>query len=259
MMEFGSVTASIVSHGQGRMVAALLGDLAKTAPGALGRLVVTLNVPESEPDPVPALPFDLVVIRNPAPIGFGANHNGAFQRYCTTPWFAVLNPDLRLSADPFDPLLRAAAPGDVLLAPRIVEPDGSTADSLRRLPTPFSLAQRLLGWREPVSERNFDWVAGMFLMLRSDAFRALGGFDERYFLYCEDTDLSMRIRLDGGGLKHVDSVCVMHDPQRQSHRSLRYLGWHVASLARLWTSARYWRYLARRRAMRLSWAGQSTD
>lgn len=245
-MGTGEVTASVVSHGHGPVLAGLLDDLVRTAPPALKRVVVTLNVPEPEPLAGAALPFDLVVVRNDRPLGFGANHNRAFRQYCSTAWFAVLNPDLRWQADPFVPLIQAAAPADALLAPQILEIDGRTADSIRHLPTPLALAQRALGRRAPAGRDAFDWLAGMFLVLRSEAFRSLGGFDERYFLYCEDIDLSLRVRLSGLALRYVESVQVVHDAQRQSRRSARHLRWHLESLARFWMSPSFWRYLAAR-------------
>jgi GT2 family glycosyltransferase len=84
----------------------------------------------------------------------------------------------------------------------------------------------------------------MFLAIRSEAFEAIGGFDERYHLYCEDVDLCARLRLAGWQLRQARDAVVVHDARRASRRSLRHLGWHLASMTRLWRSDAWRRYRA---------------
>jgi N-acetylglucosaminyl-diphospho-decaprenol L-rhamnosyltransferase len=240
------ITASIVSHGQRSLVEHLLADLALLAPPVLRRVVLTLNTAEEPPASLARLVCEVIVLRNQWPLGFGANHNRAFV-HCETPWFAVLNPDLRIPAEPFTLLLKAALPTDALLAPIIVEPDGSVADSARLVPTPMQLVRRHCGWQAAVAAADFDWVAGMFLLLRSDAFRAVRGFDERYFMYCEDADLCLRLQSAGWTIRLVADARVVHEAQRASRRSLRHLRWHAGSLLRLWRSSALKTYLPQRR------------
>jgi GT2 family glycosyltransferase len=242
-----SLTASVVSHGQMELVNDLVGDLIAHAGGTLKRLVVTINVPEALPLRSGDAPFEVVVLRNDGARGFGANHNLAFQ-HCDTPWFAVLNPDLRVGPGAAAALLAAARPGDGILAPRILDADGRPADSARRLPTPWQIVARRRG-QHGRADARFEWLAGMCLLIDAAAFRAAGGFDERYFLYCEDVDLCLRMQLAGRRLRLVEGVGVVHDARRQSHRSLRYLGWHLRSLARLWLSRSFWSFLSRRSAL----------
>lgn len=243
-----AVTASVVSHGQGALLARLLDDLFRVHPPSLVHLVVTLNVSEPLPDLARA-PFRVTVIENLRPLGFGSNHNRAFM-HCETPWFCVLNPDLRIGADFLAPMLAAAAPQDMVLAPRVLEPEGVMADSARELPTPWRLVRRALGDRRPAAHHHVDWLAGMCLLIRSDAFRALRGFNERYFMYCEDVDLCLRAQLAGGRLRQIEAAEVLHQAQRASRRSWRHLRWHVQSLLRLWfggTLRAYRKANARRR------------
>jgi N-acetylglucosaminyl-diphospho-decaprenol L-rhamnosyltransferase len=228
-----------------QLVNLLIGDLIRHAGSRLQRLVVTLNVAEPEPLRAEGAPFEVIVLSNDRARGFGANHNRAFA-HCETPWFAVLNPDLRFSDDALGRLLAASDSNDGLVAPLILNADGTGADAARRLPTPLQVAMRRLMPPQSGADSSFEWLAGMCLVLKSESFRSVDGFDERYFMYCEDTDLCLRMQLAGWRLRHVPGVQVVHDARRASHRSPRHFLWHATSLLRLWISAPYWSYLRRR-------------
>lgn len=232
------LTVSIVSHGHGSLVAALLADLAALSPPP--RVILTFNIPEDDGFLATIAGIEVRRLRNDTPKGFGANHNTAFA-LSTTPWFAVLNPDVRLPTPPFARLLAAATgdPAVAVIAPRIVAPDGSDEDSVRSNLTPWSLIARHLGGRRAVGAGGFRWLAGMFLLVRADAFAAVGGFDERFFLYCEDYDLCARLTVAGHRLMLARDLAVVHDARRDSRRSARHLRWHLASLFRVWTSAAF--------------------
>lgn len=234
------ITLSVVSHGQGALVDALLTDLARIAPPQLARIVLTRNLPEDRHAPAPMQP-PVTVIQNAVPKGFAANHNAAFA-HCDTPYFAVVNPDVRLAEDPFPALVRALQdPCVALAAPGIVDAAGRRADHARGLVTPLEILRRAVG-APPPAPAHPAWLAGMFLVFRSEVYGRLGGFDEGYRLYCEDVDLCARLRLAGYGFRVVDEAQVVHEAQRTSHRSLRYLNWHLRSLLRWWTSASFHRY-----------------
>ena len=100
---------SIVSHGHGASVQALLNDMAAFSSGAVTRVVLTMNLPEPGPAvPVGGWPFALEVRRNAAPLGFGANHNRALDG-AREAFVGVLNPDVVLAgADPLPGLLEQA-------------------------------------------------------------------------------------------------------------------------------------------------------
>lgn len=232
---------SLVSHGHGQYVAQICEDLARLCAGRIS-LRLTLNIPELLAFDPASLPYPVEVIRNPRPKGFGANHNAAFAR-CDAPAFCILNPDIRLTADPFPALLDALRlPGVGLVAPRILSPEGADEDSARRFPTVARLAARALGLGPRIDydlDRGTfspDWVAGMFVLVRHGVFAAVGGFDERYFLYYEDVDLCRRVRRAGHDIRCVPEVTAIHDAQRASRRSLRHLRWHLTSMARFLAS-----------------------
>lgn len=226
-----------MSHGQANLVGHLLADLAHCG-GVPLEVILTLNLNESLPFPERGHPFPLKVIRNPRPKGFGANHNAAF-RHAEGDFFCVLNPDIRLSADPFPILVESvSAPHVGIAAPLIRAPGGGVEDSARRFPTPFTILSKLAGRLRtadyPTLSTPFtpDWVAGMFMLFRSDTFRDIGGFDEGYFLYYEDVDLCARLHRRGLHVVQDPRVECLHDARRQSHRNLRYMSWHLRSMLR---------------------------
>lgn len=234
------ITVSIVSHGQLALVRPLLEELDRFCRASVAKVVLTLNIPE--PDQALAglaLGFALERIENAAPKGFGANHNQAFAR-CETPWFLVLNPDIRLDADVLAPLLAQAAPDAGLLTPRILEPGKPAPEQHRAIITPLEiLTRRRPGYVRPAVPA---WIPGLFMLFRSEAYRAVGGFDERFFMYGEDFDICARTRLAGWRLQVGEDLLARHEAQRASRSSRRHLYWHVTSLLKVWTSAAFWRY-----------------
>ncbi|WP_150131866.1 glycosyltransferase family 2 protein [Sphingomonas carotinifaciens] len=241
-------TISIVSHGHGPLVVNLLQDLARQREIERWLVIVTLNIPEPF-EPVPGL--RMTVIHNNAPKGFGANHNAASVK-AEGALYAIVNPDIRVEDDRFLQRLGMLdwEDGMPLRAPIVVAPSGTEEDSVRRnlsIPNLFARRhRRSSGWEADPASSEFFWLAGMFLIAPIVRFRALSGFDDRYRLYCEDYDLCARWRIAGGRVELIRDLRVIHDARRDSHRSMRHLRWHIASLLRVWRSAPFWRIVAGR-------------
>lgn len=231
------ISLSVVSHGQGSLVQALLRDV-QTWPGVRLEVIVTLNIPEDDSFLRYFGDLDLKVIRNARPKGFGANHNGAFAR-ATGDFFIVANPDIRAPHLDLSALIDTArAAGVGACAPLVMSIDGKVEDSARRFPTFGRLAKRaILKIRKADFEAAtqpvvVDWVAGMFIVFGREAFQRVGGFDERYFMYMEDADICRRLsRLRLAVI--VDPRCkVIHEARRASRRNLQHLRWHLRSAVR---------------------------
>ena len=236
------LTVSIVSHRQNALVNGLLADLGRLA-AARVKVIVTENVPDEVALDIPGgLRCEVVV--NSARKGFGANHNAAFRK-CDTPFFCISNPDVRLKEDPFPALLEAASrPRTGVVGPLVRTPRGEVEDSARRFPSVARLVSKLLrnprGPDYPVDRGTLDveWIGGMFMLCRSEAFARVGGFDESYFLYYEDVDLCLRLGRAGLRVAYVPSVEIVHDARRGSRRDLTLAAHHSASLMRfLWRRA----------------------
>ncbi|HVL07570.1 MAG TPA: glycosyltransferase [Burkholderiaceae bacterium] len=243
------LTVSVVSHGQGQLLRPLLDQLDIQAASIPMRVVLTENLgPAILPDFAPQH-FELKVLRNPAPKGFGANHNAAFD-YCIGDHFAVLNPDVRLERDSMRHLVDQVCQRPGVAGPRVVTTNGSVEDSARRLPSVRRLVRRvIMNERLPDYDvkntvQSVDWLAGMCMVFDRRSFAIVEGFDERYHLYCEDVDICLRLHLAGLNVTWVQSAIVEHSARRDSHRNLRYLLWHVRSVLRLLVSPAYRRYRA---------------
>lgn len=245
-----TATVSIVSHGHGAMVTELLCDLAhQTIAGSL-EVILTLNIPEAEPDPAQFAGLPLRIVRNVSPKGFGANHNAAL-RNATTPWVMIVNPDIRIRDRGLlqELMARRVDSGLGLVAPVIRNSAGSREDSIRHNLDPLSLFVRAILRRKTIlipdaATGRFRWVAGMFMALPRSVWEDVAGFDERFFLYCEDYDLCARLAERRYAIEVDEAVEAVHDAQRSSGKSLKYLSLHVSSLLKVWGSGHFWRIWA---------------
>lgn len=237
-----TISVSIVSHSQAHLLKALLGDLHQYCNSTSIEVLVTLNLPETLPFGLTDFGFPVIVIENPQPKGFAANHNQAYAK-SSGQYFCVLNPDVRLVDDPFPTLLGCLGSGAVgIAAPMVVDEQGRIEDSARRFPTPFKIICKVFGGcngadYEMIGEIiSPDWVGGMFMLFPRSVFAKMGGFNQHFHLYYEDVDLCARLRLHGYDVVLCPAVRVIHEARRDSHRKLKYLMWHLASILRYFCS-----------------------
>jgi N-acetylglucosaminyl-diphospho-decaprenol L-rhamnosyltransferase len=247
-----NTSISIVSHGHAYILENLLSSLSKSSNDL--EVILTINAPSLEPlgwiESLQAMPFLKVVI-NEQQKGFSANHNSAAKiaRGC---FFCVLNPDVSVATDLGDSSTLAnilnilqeysGIPGAGLAYPTQIDANGKMLDFERSLVTPWQIALRHIFAVHNPQVKSVDWVSGACLMFQTATFKKLGGFDERYHLYCEDVDICLRAQLQGYRL--VKAPCIVrHDTQRRTLQSRRHLLWHLQSLTMLWLSSVFWRYL----------------
>ena len=241
------ITLSIVSHGNAGQINHLLASLQKHEQAASRfQLILTDNLKNDLPDFDPAPWASMHILRNDRQLGFAQNHNNAF-KISTGKYFAILNPDLIFERPVFDQLIASLHKHQAdVIAPKIVDENGTVQDSFRALPSPFELIRRRLPRYkfkpyQPDGEGLIhpDWMAGMFWLMNADVYRRLGGMDERYRLYFEDVDFCTRARLKGMKLLVDSQVQIRHDAQRSSRRKLLYLFLHTRSAIQFFTSPVY--------------------
>jgi GT2 family glycosyltransferase len=161
-------------------------------------------------------------------LGFAAACNIGW-RSSSSPFVLFLNPDAVIDPPSIARLVDVVVQGDGLgaSAPRLEHPDGSLAFSQRRYPQVRATYARALflhrlfplaSWSDDIvrDPRCYeraglpDWVSGACLLVRRDALEAVGGWDERFFLYGEDIDLCRRLRARGYGLRFEPAAVAVH-------------------------------------------------
>ena len=194
--------------------------------------------------------------------GFAAGVNrGAGET--TTQYVLLLNPDCVASADTCARLASwmDAHPRVGAAGPRILNSDGSVQASARRFPDLTTSIAGRSSWltrvfpRNPLSRHNLapsqihsdaaravDWVSGAVMIIRREAFDAIGGFDAGFFLYWEDADFCRRLGHAGWQVMYVPELTVRHAGGRSSrhaadaslvafHRSAFRLFWKHSNVA----------------------------
>jgi N-acetylglucosaminyl-diphospho-decaprenol L-rhamnosyltransferase len=196
---------------------------------ALPHIHVTV-VDNACPDDSTATVADLAVeiVRSPRNGGFSYGCNLGAARG-SAPYVLFLNPDARIDEAALERLAGVLRddPATGLAAPKILDEDGSLSYSLRRYPRLRSTyAQALFlhrlwplaTWTDELI-RDHDayerpgtpeWVSGACMLVRRSAFAAIGGWDERFFLYCEDTDLCVRLWETGHAVRFEPAAQVWH-------------------------------------------------
>jgi GT2 family glycosyltransferase len=228
----------MVSHGQARLANALLNDLRHCT--GMDKAILVENISDPVELQIPA-GLEVEHRMNTKPLGFAGNHNLSFQGR-PEPFFCVANPDLRLPMDPFPALLGCFADPSVgLVAPMVHSSTGTVEDNARHFPTIGGLLRKLVGGHDgrylapEISGRPYtpiDWAAGMFMLFRAEAFRDVGGFDDKFRLYYEDVDICARLWKSGWKVMLSPETVVVHDAQRTSRHDPQYMAWHAASMMR---------------------------
>jgi N-acetylglucosaminyl-diphospho-decaprenol L-rhamnosyltransferase len=177
-----------------------------------------------------------------------SGRNGGFAFGCnlgmaasSAPFVLFLNPDARIDADALERMAAAldAEPCAAIVGPRLLEDGDRLVQSMRRYQRTGStwaqalFVHRLLrraAWaneivRDPAAYEAVahpEWLSGACMLGRREAVEAVGGFDEGFFLYCEDMDLCRRLRAAGHAIRYEPSAAVHHEGGRSAPRASLY-------------------------------------
>lgn len=192
-----------------------------------------------------ALPLELVHNRDNVGFAAACNQGATGSR---ADYLLFLNPDTRLFPDTLSTATAFMGSGDAagigICGAQIIDDEGRPAISCARFPSLRVMFGKMTGLHrvlptvfpghhltptETADSRLVDQVIGAFFFVRSDLFTRLGGFDERYFLYFEEVDFSLRAR-EAGALSyflkpatvfHAGNVSSAQVRPAQLHQSLR--------------------------------------
>jgi GT2 family glycosyltransferase len=216
---------------------------------------------DSGPDYVAQLRQHLpcAVIESGANNGFGFGHNVGWRQAPQADYHLVLNPDVVVHEGTLEAMVAKmdAEPEIGLLVPRVHYPDGRLQPLNKRLPSVFDLfARRFLPGsiqRMPFFQRKMDryimldvgyereldvpFASGCCMLFRRDMLERIGGFDEGYFMYLEDADISIRVREAGYRVVYTPDAVITHHWARGSHTSRRLF---KVMLDSMWYHYRKW-------------------
>jgi N-acetylglucosaminyl-diphospho-decaprenol L-rhamnosyltransferase len=239
-----SLSVIIVNFNSGEHLAACLGALVAHMPPVAWDAVVVDNASTDGSAGVVATYGDRVrLIRLADNVGFARAMNRGLAE-TRGELVLMLNPDCRLLPGAVARLMSELdrMPRCAVVGPQVVDEDGREQGSARGDPSLWTgfFGRTTLGTRllpgSLLARRNVrraaelppgatslevDWVAGACLLARREALDAVGGFDERYFLYWEDADLCRRLRAHGYTVRYVPAARVVHAVGRSSRSNAR--------------------------------------
>lgn len=185
-------------------------------------------------------------------LGYGASHNVALmQAIDHFDYHLVLNPDIYFDSGELRKAIERMNQDEQVghLMPKILNVDGSIQYLCKLLPTPLDLIVRRFSFWSLVSffrkrearyelrssgyenEMNVPNLSGCFMLLRTSALKVVGLFDERFFMYGEDVDLTRRIHEKFITL-YYPGCTVTHHHARDSYKSMKMLWIHSVNLSR---------------------------
>ncbi|WP_375402483.1 glycosyltransferase family 2 protein [uncultured Sphingomonas sp.] len=211
----------IVNWNSGTLLANCLGSVAAHGGAAVGRTLVVDNGSADGSADVDVAGLDWTLIRTGANLGFGRACNLA-ARQAEAPFLLFFNPDAELRPGTLDQALRFMRdPANARVGVagiRLVDEDGHVHRHCARFPTWRNFIGNSLGLTRLLKRRfpsmlMLDWdhgesrpvdhVMGAFYLIRRDLFERVGGFDNDYFVYLEDLDLSRRVYDAGYGIQYL--------------------------------------------------------
>jgi GT2 family glycosyltransferase len=238
-------TASIVNYNDLENTQnAVRSILAHTKETDFRLFVVDNSADPKSADNLTAMFPQIEVIRSGRNDGFGAAHNLVIGRIDSA-YHAIINPDITVESDVIGKMAAFfdENPDVGIACPATFFPDGRPQLLPKRDPSlkylaasrlPFGWAKRtrahyIMADEDLTRVKDVEFVTGCFMFARTGLLKKVGGFDERYFLYMEDADLTREIRRYARAV-YVPSIKVIHDWNRKSARSIKYFTIHIASV-----------------------------
>lgn len=241
------LSACIVTYNSADEVSGALASLINSRLNETPGIFVVDNVSKDETVRLIKTQFPTVaLIENSENVGFGRANNAVLQRLEST-YHLMLNPDITFNETVLQKMLdyMQAHPDIAILTPRVLNPDGTEQFLPKRQPSVHYMiagsfekfGRPFTTWRKAYTGQNMDlqkptevdFATGCFLLIRTAVFKKIGGFDERFFMYLEDTDLSRRAHKEGKIIYHP-AFTVVHNWKRDSFRNKKAQRQHLKSM-----------------------------
>lgn len=251
------VSIGIVTHNSGRWILNLLSGIFKYTEGVTFEVHVVDNFSKDDTARIVKENFPQVhLLAEQENLGFGRGHDRLLS--VRSRYHLICNPDIELRSNVIKELtdFMDAHPECAMVTPKVLDGRGREQFLPKRRPTAkYMLLGRLARYvpafqkyrdAYTMKDRVFDGPApiefctGCFMFLRTEVWKKVGGFDERFFMYLEDADLSDRVR-PFGEIVFYPFASVVHNWERGDAKSLRLLLIHFRSM---------FKYLAKKRRRR---------
>jgi hypothetical protein len=219
----------------------------------LRKSVVVSDVFLLDNSPTPTREFDNLPVKyifNNQNMGYGAAHNIALRKTVAqqVPYHLVVNPDISFNPEILENMVAFMNNNSEIghLMPKVYYPDGKIQYLCKLVPTPFDLIFRRFlpkSWTRKRTTQfelrasgynkimDVPYLSGCFMLLRTKALEEVGLFDERFFMYPEDIDLTRRIHRKFRTVFYPNTSIVHHHAQ-ESYINLSMLWIHIINLIR---------------------------
>ena len=186
----------------------------------------------------------IIYLKSGGNFGFGYGHNLAINNYASdADYYLICNPDIEFEQIQFNMFIESLTKRkEGLFLPKITYQNGENQFGARLLPTPLNLFARRFS--KPLAEyldqkyllKDYNiktsvfvpYLSGCFMLFRSQCLLDLNGFDERFFMYMEDIDLSRRCAEKFGAL-YCPQFSITHKHEQASYKSNKLLKAHLRS------------------------------
>lgn len=228
----------------------LLTDIFASQDIQLNTIYLVDNSPDNALQSLTKFDPKIKYIAAPHNPGYGAAHNLAVKKSIENniKYHLVVNPDIRFSSTELAKLINFMQQcSDVgLVMPRVIYPDGKVQHLCKLLPTPFNIFARRFMPRSYIDKMNYDYtlqwtdynilmqapyLSGSFMLFRVSDLQQIGSFDERFFMYFEDTDITRRFYRQAKAWFYPDAT-VTHEHNQESYRSLKMFWVHIQNMVR---------------------------
>jgi N-acetylglucosaminyl-diphospho-decaprenol L-rhamnosyltransferase len=179
-------------------------------------------------------------------MGFGANNNLAFNYslelgMSDSDYFIVLNPDVYVTVSTINSLISAMSTASCQISTLNLYKDRSFKvydNSIRKFPTFWDFSSSILGFEnksiidksKPSTPLFIDWAAGSFLAFKAEHYKKLRGFNEKYFMYCEDIDICQRSSNLGVRVRFFEGLKAIHLAKHDNRNIFsKHFIWHLVS------------------------------
>lgn len=212
------------------------------------------NSPTNELESLLYESTNIKYIHNPSNPGFGSAHNLAIKEAIEvgSTYHFIINPDIYFDEDVIGEMVRQMNLDSSIgmLMPRVLNPDGSLQYLPKLLPSPWHIVWRRLKWPSQAFKRFIDWyelrnvspnitlnvplLSGCFTLLNLEAVKNIGLYDDIFFMYFEDWDLSRRMHKKYKTL-YFPKVAVFHEYHSGANHNMKLFKIFLRSAYRYFT------------------------